>query len=678
MRGFQPQKFADGGLVQGVKRALGMDEEHNARIAAYRAQAAQEKAQQQQAQQPAQPAAPAAVTDYAAMGAMKRREKAAGLADGGMVRGPGTGTSDDVPDEVPEGTYIMPADSTQAVGSEQLAAMGARGFQPGGEKVPVNLSNGEFKMPPEQVHAIGVQALDQMKAATHAPMRGFAPKAKPEEPRQFFANGGLVEDERKRQIGIFPNNSPDAGKNIYGATQATAGAGRGMSGFVADAFPNTTAAVQGAAQDAKDAYRTGGLPAAVGQSARVAAAPLLGLGEDVANSAARAIDPAAQALKTFVTGDATPIGQKPAPAAQPPAVNPAVQQAAAPAPAEPRGIPGFKTDVQRGGGNVPPIGPASAGDASPGAKPGTPEASQVMSGVYRSGNSYSDTAQGAVDGATPRGLPSAQNMAAADALAGRQQQESMGRIEARGFAPGGAPQTVQAPQVLHSGNSWQARNDLRNAEVSASSIMNNGGRWDQHRRGDVSPERMRHAAMVQNDMKMREAEPAAALRASEANAKDATARYVSDNALSGNLAEVQARGFDAQARRAIDGRKLDLEQQVRGFDIRQGQRQEQLQARYEAAKTPEERAAVAQQIRDLSGKQAESPWKLQVTPTTKNADGSTSEGSIVRYNAQTGQVERVESGHGAGKSRPQFEKGAVYVDGQGRRARYTGGGWEPA
>ncbi|MVT30108.1 hypothetical protein GO496_24500 [Acidovorax citrulli] len=47
----------------------------------------------------------------------------------------------------------------------------------------------------------------------------------------------------------------------------------------------------------------------------------------------------------------------------------------------------------------------------------------------------------------------------------------------RGFQPG----AFSAPVARHSGNDWQARNDLRNAQVSASSIMNNGGRWDQHK-----------------------------------------------------------------------------------------------------------------------------------------------------------------------------------------------------
>lgn len=116
---------------------------------------------------------------------MTKKSKAA---NGGMVRGKGTGTSDSIHKTVPEGTYIMPADSTEAIGEQTLAGMG--------KKVPVAVSNGEFEMPPEQVHAIGVQALDEMKNATHTPVARGLPGYIPQnqEPRQFFASGGAVDD----------------------------------------------------------------------------------------------------------------------------------------------------------------------------------------------------------------------------------------------------------------------------------------------------------------------------------------------------------------------------------------------------------------------------------------------------------------------------------------------------
>lgn len=92
---------------------------------------------------------------------------------GGMVRGPGTGTSDSIRAQVPDGSFIMPADSTAQIGEDALNQMGAPRLGLPWKRqqdVPVNLSNGEFNLPPEQVHAVGAEALRQMKDATHAPV----------------------------------------------------------------------------------------------------------------------------------------------------------------------------------------------------------------------------------------------------------------------------------------------------------------------------------------------------------------------------------------------------------------------------------------------------------------------------------------------------------------------------
>ena len=161
MRGFQPrsaagakeQRFADGGFVQGIKRAFGMDEERNAQIAAYRARAAAEKAQQQaQAQQQTPQPQQRAVTQYSGMSATQRREKELGLADGGRVRprgfvsGKGTATSD---------------------------------------SIPARLSNGEYVLPADTVRAVGVEALDALRESTHQPVKGERAHAA----RGFFAGG---------------------------------------------------------------------------------------------------------------------------------------------------------------------------------------------------------------------------------------------------------------------------------------------------------------------------------------------------------------------------------------------------------------------------------------------------------------------------------------------------------
>ena len=112
---------------------------------------------------------------------------------GGMIRGAGTGTSDDIKKNVPAGSYIMPADSTKQIGANNLKNMGS--------PTAVNLSNGEFQLPPEQVHQVGVQMLDAMKNQTHVPVDqpqlGFKPgKNKPE---LFFTNGGKVPELLKRR-----------------------------------------------------------------------------------------------------------------------------------------------------------------------------------------------------------------------------------------------------------------------------------------------------------------------------------------------------------------------------------------------------------------------------------------------------------------------------------------------
>ena len=97
-----------------------------------------------------------------AKGLPKQRTPKKKFANGGKIVGPGTGTSDDIQKNIPSGSYIMPADSTEAIGEENLQGMGA--------PVEAMVSNGEYELPPEQVHAIGAQTLDQMRNATHEPV----------------------------------------------------------------------------------------------------------------------------------------------------------------------------------------------------------------------------------------------------------------------------------------------------------------------------------------------------------------------------------------------------------------------------------------------------------------------------------------------------------------------------
>lgn len=99
---------------------------------------------------------------------------------GGMIRGPGSGTSDSIETQKAEGTFIMPADSTKAIGSKALGQMA---------KVPVRLSNGEFEFTPQQTHNIGAAVLTVLKDATHTPV---AQKGNDARRASGFALGGMV------------------------------------------------------------------------------------------------------------------------------------------------------------------------------------------------------------------------------------------------------------------------------------------------------------------------------------------------------------------------------------------------------------------------------------------------------------------------------------------------------
>lgn len=553
----------------------------------------------------------------------KASAKAQQLAKSAMVRGPGTGTSDDVPDTVPEGTFIMPTDSTAQIGPDKLAAMGAQAGEPeepgeaaegetpaqekaeedgeamgiaddgevgdeeGGEGqgIPVNLSNGEFKMSPEQVQAIGAAVLKVLKNATHTPVKGFNAAPERDETRSFFADGGVVEDPKKN-----PATPP-----------ATATAA--PSNPPVEASPEQLNGLYQKWQDTK-ANRTWPMP----------------MPEH--NPEERAAE---AAFTKAVTSRFVENPPATTPAATPPATTP-------------KAAVGFVPETPAAA--TRPVTPPAATNkiATEQAAPTTNpqyDAKQVMPGIYRSGNRYADSAVGAATGAAPNAQPSAQNVAAADALSQRYQQETIGRILSEQQQPA-------APQFTPRGFTSTTNPDERKALVKALSTPMPGAQ-----NGQIT------AAQRQGMLGLMDQES----RAAQAHENNNTALQQTQVQTGGqrDIAVMRELGDTGRAvmretsetgransRNAIDQGRLGLESQVRGFDIRDGQRKEALYQKYGEAKTPEEKASLAQELRDLSGKQHESPWKLHVTPTIKNMDGSTTEGSVLRQNTQTGQVERVD------------------------------------
>lgn len=581
-----------------------------------------------------------------------------GAENSGMVRGPGTGTSDSVKDAVPPGTYIMPADSTQQIGAPALAGLGFRpgmgnaakaaapaaglgfkakrkaegeqeeaqergpglGFHPAG--VPVNLSNGEYKLPPEQVHAVGAQVLDAMKGATHVPVepRGFRPggAAAPQQATDelYFADGGLVEDPTKKPrsqatslSNTFPASQSSTVGNIYAKSNADIAQGvSDAAGFVARGFPGTTAALKGAGEAIQDAYKQGGVGAAIGQGFRGAMVPAVGLADDVMGSAAKVLDPAANALKTLVTGDATPIGQAPA---QPALATPAAAQ---PVPAKPAAS---STPAQPG----TPAAMASASPApattAPAALAGFPGKPTGVAGVTRIDEPGKPPMFTNVGPGSPGSSAQPGAAGASPDVLGILQRESQIRA---GMAPlmdqirfnegtrgNGNYFGFRRPSGDEGGAAALADPSVeRNAERDRSAAMSAASRPM-----PGSPNGQLTASQRSQMVDMAGRDQTAATARYQADSSAAMQRDMTAMREAGETARSAQReaGANARAQAAsqIQQDELGLKREAQGFQTREAERRESLVAKYEAAKTPEERAQIAQHIRDMSGREPAKP-----------------------------------------------------------------------
>ena len=658
----------------------------------------------------------------------KAKTKPQRFANGGPVRGKGTGTSDSIPDEVPEGTYIMPADTTQAVGEQNLAAMGADGAQigmpPEGGDIPVQLSNGEYKMPPEQVHAVGVQALDKIKNATHQPVaRGFAPGAQESpEPRMFFADGGVVEEEKKRNsfgdpaaaaanpatqvpsvvmkpppAAPVPNEPLNALANPATAQQTVDLAGqasqqRGMTAAsppipapaptptpapdMAPPVPNNTSPsnvwpnsairareantpeARAAAADWQksvsavpgQSFDAGYEPPKVGattppappapmspelqameaqrQSDRAALGSAWNKSLDMGDDALRAVGDVATIVPRGIAGAVDFSVIRPLRAAGldmgylsprwvPDGVDPSsmtpytdqkrMRQAQA---ADQAGSPSAAaTENAANSGspaNMPPSTPeaapaewrqyASSPSAAPAPAP-VPEDGSIngyqpvtgLSGVYRRGNEYTDTPGG---GVSSTGLPPA---------------VSVGNLNAIGNGGVGAPvapqiqtQAPRGPQVTTmSGTAFGFRSP---AEQERAQLVRNLTTPVQGARGLTAAQRNGMLSLMNQESQAQQAADRNATALQQSQMGNDTQRDIASMRETGENARAGVRNAIDTGRLSLDAGRLGLESELKGFDIRAGQRQEKLYERYAAAKTPDERSAIAQEIRDLSGK----------------------------------------------------------------------------
>ncbi|VUZ24090.1 Uncharacterised protein [uncultured Comamonas sp.] len=592
---------------------------------------------------------------------------------------------DSIPAMMKPGEYVLPPDTVAAMGGPgALDAAVAQTHTPGNEQAVVPrgfgprmfFANGGLVAPDDEQRKPGSVGLSGGAAPASTP--AMAPAAAPTPRAQFVAdqnaklataNAGLA--ERTQQMNAryrpapnsttntFPGNRLPGASGAASVLPAASGAApaqpsRGVVGFLADTFPGTTAAVQGSMDDAKEAYRRGGVGAALGQSARSAATPLIGLADDVYSSAAKVVRPVAdtalQAGKTFLTGDVSSI-------------NPLQQGAVAGPETSPGATPQTQSLV-----NAEEMQRRAAAQAVP-----TQPQVRGLPGVYQHGpGQYSDNAQGMGFAPGFTGQPSAQNMQAANALAGQQQAQSLGRVAAQQQAQQQEavqqPRGFAAPQISHSGNDFTARQNLRGLKMDAEWAMQRAPR---KKYAMQDPAVMAYQAALQGDMAARYGGQAAL----EAKTNDTNAGLQRE--------QMQQQGANQRdaGRLALEQQRAGMDAQVRGFDVRTAQRRENAQEAWQKA-TPEQRSVMREMYPDLFGSKEAKPFQLDVVrgsvdPATGKRDGD----YAVVFDPNTGLYRPMQIGGEAAvpTAAPQEVSkrviGQTYTMPNGKNGTWTANGW---
>ena len=540
------------------------------------------------------------------MEAMGFKQNPQYLAGGGMIRGPGTGTSDSIPDEMEPGTYIMPADSTKQLGLDD-------------KKVPVRVSNGEYELPPEQVQAVGAAVLDAIKGVTHTPKslsaRGLK-SANGEE--QAFSGGGQV---RREEGGGLSKEAVMAAiaKQASQQQPAQQPAARRLSGLATD-FLRNPGGILAQRERQAGGYADGGQVRARWQDNLDELQNPTPYQGQVGNLF---LQPSGTAAQVAAIRPGVYRGDAGRGTVNPPAVAPqnTTQPESATDPAS-----ASMAGAGRGTVNPPianPSAPAPTNAQAPGGTTGN---------VTRVGNTYSGTNVSGditVNGQAPRG-----GFMVADG--------------ARGFNPGvpatAAPQGVTGPTVRHSGNDWAARNALRNAEVSASSIMNTR-RWG-GRGAENNPSALAYQAMLKNDLALQGAQPGVDVAAMRENAGIQREGMQQEGATTRTGMTEQGANARESGRNILARDEFNLRKEASGFQTRAAQQQEQLRnVLIDPKSTPEQRAVAQRNLAALSGKTAADRMQTVTLPDTTNEMGQVVRGgqALVRT-LEDGTVQQVPIG----------------------------------
>ena len=481
------------------------------------------------------------------------------------------------------------------------------------DQVPINASNGEFIIKAAAVKIIGLETLEALNAVADGPdekdskaeaeaeygdTEGEA-EDKGEGPESAegmkcggkvkgMATGGLIDEQKKNSFGDAASRIP-AGAGTFPAPapdgKDSTELGRNI-GNTLSALPGA-APMLGGIRALAGASKVGNALDAVGGTAGAVAAKVAPYAAPVVGFGAIA---SASRPEVPVSSVLTPQPPSKAPTPQTTTANPATAQAM-PGQAPPVGMPGQVTKTMQPNGVTSYSGENVSGD------------------INLAGNRG--------------GVISAQNNQAAENLA-------RAGGQTRGFGPAGAIRG--GGQVSSTDTSAGYAADLKQlAGIDAAKAEQNANMQAQ-------------ADYAQNF----------ALQQRGFGGSRAALQMLAQNK---NNA-VTKRGQDMQARDARDSNKLAQENQklavakdgreatAAGFTSRSAGRIEALQASYEAAK-PEDRAAIAEQLRVMTGKDKPSQWKALALQGATDSMGNQTEGVLAAVNEQTGEVKRLDHGQGA-------------------------------
>lgn len=307
-------------------------------------------------------------------------------------------------------------------------------------------------------------------------------------------------------------------------------------------------------------------------------------------------------------------------------------------------------------------------DPATASNPASPAAPAVSTtnNVTRDGNSYSGaniagdiTINGRAPGSP--GSVSAKNMSAADNLAGGQAGTADAASQPTPAAPAGrGVPLVQAAAIRHSGNDWQSRNDLRNAAVSANSIMNTrswGGPGAEN-----NPAVQEYRAMLGTDQVLRQAQPGMDQSAMRENA-----------ALQRTGMQEQGADRRDQRRGLIDSARLGMEQESAGYANRAAGQQEQMRNEIAQEQDPTKRRGLVQRMQETSGRPQADPYLVVPGGQQVDENGRPYNMPSSVFNRQSGQFLQ-QPGQGGGALPPGMVKQVgtsggkpVYEDASGKR-----------